>query len=324
MRFTSTVSQLAGAAILLLAVTIMSFIMIHAAPGDTADVIAGEMGGITPEMRDEIRTNYGLDRPLLEQLALHVKRLAVGDLGKSYYYNQSVLSLIGERILPTLLLVLTAFLFALVIGTLLGTIAARNPKGALSALVTLLSLVGFSAPVFWSGMLLLVLFGKVIPLFPIQGILDPALLKATLPRQVVNVAQHLVLPALTLALTYVAQYSRLARSSMLEVLSSDYIRTARAKGLPETVVVYKHALRNALIPVVTVAGVQLSHLLSGAVLVETVFSWPGLGRLAYDAVVRRDAPLLMGILFISAVVVIVVNLLTDIVYRMIDPRVGSA
>jgi peptide/nickel transport system permease protein len=186
--------------------------------------------------------------------------------------------------------------------------------------VTVLSLVGYAMPVFWTGILLVILFGKVWPILPIAGMKDVRLYGVTGWAAAWDVAQHLVLPALTLSIIYLAQYSRLSRASMLEVLGSDYIRTARAKGLSEWVVVFKHALRNALMPLVTIAGLQFGNLISGAVLVETVFSWPGLGTLALEAILGRDYPTLLGVLTFSSLLVITANLLTDLTYRWVDPR----
>jgi peptide/nickel transport system permease protein len=220
------------------------------------------------------------------------------------------------------LLVLTSLAIALVLGTILGVISARFSRSWFAAVVNVVALLGFSAPVFWSGLLLLLMFEIIVPLVPTSGMYDVA---AGLSGWafIVDVLHHLILPATTLALIYLALYTRLTRASMLEVMNSDYIRTARAKGLHESKVLFKHGLRNALMPVVTMAGLQLSGMLAGAVLVETVFTWPGLGLLAYDAISRRDNQLILGILVASAVLVIVGTILTDLLYRLIDPRVGA-
>ncbi len=212
-----------------------------------------------------------------------------------------------ERLPATLLLVITAQLLALVVGVLLGVIAARRPNGATSHFVTLLALFGYSAPVFWTGIMLLIAFSLLIPLFPVAGMQDVTI-RGDWLAHVLDVAHHLVLPVITLASIFLALYSRLCRASMLEVLGSDYIRTARAKGLSERGVVFKHALKNSLSPVVTLAGLQFSAVVSGAVLVETVYSWPGLGTLALQSILARDTPTILGILFFSSLVVIVVNL----------------
>ena len=312
--------RLAWAAGLLVAVLAINFMLIHAAPGDPASVIAGEMGGGDEAVIASIKKAYGLDQPLPVQFVTYIGKSLRGDLGQSYTYSQPVSGLILDRIGPTILLVLTALLFAIVVGTLLGVFASRRPDSFASSAVTILSLVGYAMPVFWTGILLVILFGKVWPIMPIAGMRDVRQFGVGGWSAVVDVLHHLVLPALTLTIIYLAQYSRLARASMLEVLGSDYIRTARAKGLSEWMVTFKHALRNALMPVVTIAGLQFGHLISGAVLVETVFSWPGLGTLALGAIHGRDYPTLLGVLTFSSMLVIVANLVTDLSYRWIDPR----
>ncbi|HXH04631.1 MAG TPA: ABC transporter permease [Candidatus Competibacteraceae bacterium] len=305
---------------LLLAVLILNFALIHLAPGDPAEVIAGTMGGVTEEVLAEIRRAYGLDQPFHVQLLTYLGRIAQGDLGYSYYFNLPVVQLIAERVLPTLLLVLSALILSVVLGTFLGVLTARKPESGFSHLITLFSLAGNSAPVFWTGIVLLILFASVWPIFPVTGmqsaIREPGFLAAAL-----DILHHLVLPMLTLAIIYLAQYSRLSRASMLDVLGSDYIRTARAKGLSERKVIFKHALRNAVLPVITMAGLQFGNMFAGAVLVETVFNWPGMGRLAFESILRRDSPTILGILFFSALIVVIANLLTDLAYRLVDPRI---
>ncbi len=308
------------AAALLVAVLVLNFALIHAAPGDVVQTIAGEMGGASPEIIEQLRHTWGLDRPLHVQLGQYLARAATGDLGRSAYFNQPVTGLVLDRVPATVLLVMTALVLALVVGTLLGVAAARRPTSIVGSFTSAVALFGFSAPVFWSGLMLMVLLSLVFPLFPTSGYFDVAA-DATGMTHLLDVAHHLALPAFTLATVYLAVYSRLARASMLEVLGADYVRTARAKGLHESVVVYKHALRNAVLPVVTMAGLQFSSMLAGAVLVETVFNWPGLGQLAYESILRRDNQLLLGILFFSALFVAVGNLLTDMVYRVVDPRI---
>ncbi|NDH83993.1 MAG: ABC transporter permease, partial [Acidimicrobiia bacterium] len=278
---------------LILAVIVMCFSLVHLAPGDAALVIAGDSGAGDPELIEEIREDLGLDDPYLIQLSRYVGDVASGDLGTSYRFNESVTSLIGDRIWPTILLVTTALLFAIVIGVLVGIFTARRPESPVSHGVTVFSLVGYSMPVFWTGYLLIIAFASNVRWFPVAGMRDVRF-EGNRFEEWLDIAHHLVLPALTLGLIYLAQYSRLSRASMLEVLQSDYVRTARAKGLAERKVVYKHALRNAVIPVITIAGLQFGALLSGALLVETVFNWPGLGRLAADSVFQRDAPVLLG------------------------------
>ncbi|MEC7593605.1 MAG: ABC transporter permease [Pseudomonadota bacterium] len=316
------VQRISYALILLLAVLVLNFALMYLAPGDIADTIAGDMGGANAEVMAEIRRSYGLDRPVWEQLVSYLWNVVQLDLGYSYFFNTSVVSLLAERVPATLLLVVSAQILAIFVGVLLGVVAARQPNGLTSHAVTLLALFGFSAPVFWTGIMLLIAFSLLVPLFPVAGMQDVTIDGGAWVKMV-DVAHHLVLPTITLASIFLALYSRLCRASMLEVLGSDYIRTARAKGLSDRQVVVKHALKNALNPVVTLAGLQFSAVVSGAVLVETVFSWPGLGTLALQSIIARDTPTILGILFFSSLVVVVANLLTDLALRLIDPRIRS-
>ena len=323
MEMTWSIAQrVAYAVLLLLAVVVLNFVLLHLAPGDVADTIAQSMGGADAETMARIRADYGLDQPMWRQLLDYVGGVLRGDLGYSFFFNVPVTELLLERLPATLLLVITAQLLALVVGVILGVIAARQPNGLASHFVTLLALFGYSAPVFWTGIMLLIAFSLMVPLFPVAGMADVTVTGGWW-AQALDVAHHLVLPAITLASIFLALYSRLCRASMLEVLGSDYIRTAKAKGLSEGQVVVKHALKNALSPVVTLAGLQFSGVVSGAVLVETVFSWPGLGTLALQSIIARDTPTILGILFFSSLVVVVVNLVTDLVLRLIDPRIRT-
>lgn len=309
--------------ILLIAVVVLNFTLITIAPGDVADSIAGDMGGADAEVLAEIRSRYGLDRPFAVQLGRYISSIAALDLGYSYFYNAPVAELILQRLPATLLLVFSSQILAITVGLLLGVMAARKPNSFTNLIVTFLSLFGFAAPVFWTGILLIILFVAIWPVFPVGGMMSASLIDAPWYEQWINIAYHLVLPMVTLASIYLALYSRLTRASMQEVLGSDYVRTARAKGLAENKVFYKHALKNSLGPLVTVAGLQFSAVISGAVVVEAVFSWPGLGTLALQSILARDTPTIMGILFFSSLVVIVVNILTDMILRMIDPRIRA-
>ena len=307
---------------LLLAVLVLNFSLMHLAPGDVADTISQSMGGADQEILDEIRVSYGLDQPFVVQLWRYIAKVAQFDLGHSFFYNQPVTKLILERLPATLLLVITAQIAALIIGVFLGVVSARRPNGVSNYIVTFIALFGYSAPVFWTGILLLITFSLNVHWFPVAGMRDVTI-EGGFWVHFLDVARHLVLPAVTLGSIFLALYSRLSRASMMEVLSSDYVRTAKSKGLTSNQVVYKHALKNALSPVITLAGLQFSAVLSGAVLVEAVFSWPGLGTLAFQSIIARDTPTILGILFFSALVVIVGNLLTDLALRLVDPRVGG-
>jgi len=314
--------RLGYAALLVLAVLVLNFLLIRLAPGDPIETLAGQMGGITEDIRADLRQTYGLDKPLPAQLAIYLTRVAAGDLGYSYFFNLPVTRLIIERLPATLLLVLTSLLIAIIAGTVLGVLASRRPNGLLSQMITVVSVIGYSAPVFWTGMLLVILFASLLPILPVSGMRSAAIQQGGLV-DILDVARHLVLPSLSLAIVYLAQYARLTRASMLDVLGADYIRTARAKGLTENTVYFHHALRNALLPVITIVGLQFGNMLAGAIVVETVFNWPGLGRLAFDSVLRRDYPTLLGLLFFSSLLVIAANQVTDICYRLADPRIRT-
>ncbi len=318
----TTATRVIYAVVLLVAVLVLNFSLMHMAPGDVADTISQSMGGADQEVLDAIRRDYGLDQPFYVQLGRYIGGVLRFDLGYSFFYNQPVTSLILERLPATLLLVIVAQLLALVVGVVLGVISARRPNGAVSHFVTFLALFGYAAPVFWTGILLLIGFSLHVHWFPVAGMRDVTI-EGGFWVHFVDVARHLVLPVITLSSIFLALYSRLSRATMMEVLGSDYVRTARAKGLTDRQVVYKHALKNSLSPVITLAGLQFSAVISGAVLVETVFSWPGLGTLAFQSIIARDTPTILGILFFSALVVIVGNLLTDLALRLVDPRVGS-
>ena len=303
-----------------MAVVVVVFFLIQIAPGDAALYLGAEQGVGDPEYLAQLRADYGLDRPLLVQLGAYIGNVAQLDLGESTYFNQPVLGLILDRLFATVLLAGTALLFAVVVGVALGVFTARRPESPASHGVTVMSLLGFATPVFYSALMVIVVFAAKWGILPV-GSIEDVRYDGNWFGETLDLLEHLVLPAASLGIIYLAIYSRLARASMLEVLESDYIRTARAKGAHERVVVYKHALRNAVIPVVTAAGLQVGNLLSGALLVEFVFAWPGIGRLAVSSIIRRDSPTLLGIMIFSAAMVIVANLLTDLVYRLIDPRI---
>ncbi len=324
MTLRSLLSRLLQGIALVLAVVVLNFLLVHAAPGDPVETIAGASGGMSPELKAELRAKFGLDKSLPVQLGIYLGKVVSGDLGYSYFFNSPVSRLILERVPATLLLVLASVLVAFTVGTGLGVLSARKPNGLLSQSITVVSLIGFAAPVFWTGIMLVILFASVVQWFPISGMRSIDSYGAAGFEDALDVAHHLVLPTVTLALVYLAQYSRLARASMLDVLGADYIRTARAKGLAEGTVLYKHALRNAVLPVITILGLQFGNVLAGAILVETVFNWPGLGRLAFESVLRRDYPTLLGVLLFSSIVVVVMNQLTDLAYRLVDPRIKAA
>ena len=303
---------------LVLGVLIITFVMIHLAPGDPIYILAGEGG--TEEYYAQMRALYGLDRPLYEQLLRYIFEVLRGDFGYSFSYQQPVFEVILDRLPATLLLMGTALLFSTLLGVLLGVVSARRARSLLDHGIMVSTLTVYSMPVFWLGQLMIIVFAVGFNLFPVQGMVSVREEYSGL-RYWLDVLHHLALPAITLGMLQLAQTARLTRTSLREVLQEDFVRTARSKGLPERAVLYRHALRNAMLPIVTVLGGQIGVLLTGAALTETIFAWPGLGRLLLDSTLRRDYPLLMAIFILVSVTVIVANLLTDLVYTLLDPRV---
>lgn len=297
----------------------IAFTLIHIAPGDPVYMLSGETE-MTQEYYNMLRARFGLDRPLPEQFIAFVIHTLQGDLGYSYTHSLPVTNLILERLPATLLLMLTALTISSVLGTLLGVISARKPYSLSDNLITTVSLIWASLPVFWLGLLLLLFFSYTLGLFPVQG-MTSARESLFGINYAMDVLHHLVLPSTTLGLSILALTTRLTRSSMLEELAKDYVVTARCKGLGEKDVLFKHALRNALIPTVTIIGVNLSWMIAGAILTETVFAWPGLGRLLYDALFLRDYPLILGVFVYLSVGVILINFGVDLLYGLLDPRI---
>ena len=317
----SLIRRLASMLLVLLVVVVLNFLMLHLAPGDIADTIAQTMGGADEQDMAELRKQYGLDQPFFIQLFNYVGRVALLDFGHSHFYNVPVLDLIMERFPATLLLVFSAQILSLFVGILLGVYAAQNPNGLSSLFVNMFSLFGYAAPVFWTGILLLIALSLHVPIFPVSGMRDITIESSNFFVHLMDVLRHLFLPMITLASIFFAYYSRLCRASMLEVLGADFVRTAKAKGLSKKDVLLKHALKNSLSPVITFAGLSFSAVVSGAILVETVYSWPGLGTLAFNSIISRDTPVLLGILIFSTLMVTVGNLLTDLALRALDPRI---
>lgn len=304
---------------ILFSIIILNFLLIHLAPGDPATYLAGQFQG-TLEFQTQLKREFGLDRPLVEQLGIYLAKVVRGELGYSYRYRESVTELILSRLGNTLLLMGSGFVLATIAGIALGVLAARRAYSFGDHLATMVALAGYSMPVFWLGQLLLLGLSLGLGWFPVQGMASLRL-EASGLEGLLDLLHHLILPATTYGVYHLTLVFRLTRGKMQEILQEDYIRTARAKGLDERGVTYRHALRNALLPVVTVLGVNFGFMLAGSVLVETVFAWPGMGRLMYEGILARDYPVLMGIFTIVSVMVIVANILTDVVYAVIDPRV---
>ncbi len=305
----------------LIGIVLFSFVILHMAPGDAVDVMAGEAGTGDAAYMAQLREKYGLDQPLYIQLARYGAQIAQLDLGYSIRNNMPVRDLILQRVGPTLMLMSVSIVVSVALGVLFGALAAIRRNSWLDDLISLVALLAYAMPIFWIGLMLIILFSVTLGILPSGGFIDVARQNVSLMGRVADVLWHLVLPALTLSLFYFAIYTRLMRASMLEVMGLDYIRTARAKGLGARKVTLRHVVRNALLPIVTMLGMQTASLLGGAVVVETVFNWPGLGRLTYDAVFQRDYSLLIGILLMSSVMVILINMLVDLAYSWLDPRI---
>jgi peptide/nickel transport system permease protein len=314
------VRRLLQAVPLVAVIAVMNFFWLRLAPGDLADVMAGEAGAATPEYLAALRHQFGTDQPLGLQFFAYLERIVHLDLGWSFRYNESVLQLIVGRLPATALLMISALVIALVLGCLAGTIAAVSRHRWVDVAVSILATLGFATPLFWLGLMLMVLFSAHLHWLPAGGILTPGV-AASGWAMLRDLAAHMVLPVFCLAAYYLAIYARLMRASVLEVSGLDFVRTARAKGVSRVATIRAHVVPNALLPIVTMTALQFGALFSGSVAIETVFSWPGLGQLALDAVASRDLNLLLGILFFSSVLVLAVNLIVDLAYGWFDPRI---
>ena len=305
---------------IVLAIIVLNFFLLNMAEGDAVDVLAGEAGSATPEYMAELRAKFGLDQPLPVQLLVYLKNIISLDLGYSFRHDMPVSVLIMDRFWPTLLLMVSTIILAVLFGILLGLLAAINLNTWKDAVISVFALITYATPLFWVGLMMIVVFSINLRWFPTSGMENIAAFYEGFDR-FVDISRHLVLPTITLSLFYLALYTRLMRASMLEQYGQDYVVTARAKGLPERRITFGHVLRNALLPVVTMAGVQVGALIGGSVIVESVFAWPGLGMLAFESLFARDLNLLLGIFLISSVLVVVVNLIVDVIYCFLDPRI---
>lgn len=311
------VRRLLGAIPLLLGVAVLSFVFMQLAPGGP-DAMFARNARMTEEALQAIRHNMGLDRPVHEQLVIWLGNLARGDLGISYTQYRPVSQVIWDVVPNTLLLMGTGMMISLAAALIFGILAARRQYGFFDNVTSFISYFGLAMPVFWFGLMLQLLFAVRLGWLPSAG------MESAGGGGPWDVAKHLLLPAFTIAIGSIAGWSRYVRSSTIESLSQDYVRTARAKGMDEQRVLLGHVLRNALIPFVTVVGIDVPLYLTGAVLTETVFSWPGMGRLFFDALTVRDYPVLMGILLLGAVLIVLGNLIADIIYGVLDPRISYA
>lgn len=296
----------------MIVVALFVFFLLHLTPGDPAAVIAGDEA--TPADIEAVRRKLGLDRPIWEQFALYVWNLLRGDLGTSIFSNLPVLTLVRQRLEPSVVLAVSTLTVAVVLAIPMGVIAASRARSAVDRIVMGFSVLGFAVPVFLVGYLLIYVFAIQLRWLPVQGY-------RPLSEGIGGTLRSIALPSIALGMTYMALIARITRASMLEVLSEDYIRTARAKGVSRASVLLRHALKNAAVPIVTVIGIGFALLISGVVITETVFNIPGLGRLTVDAILKRDYPIIQGLIILFAGVKVLVNLLIDISYTFFDPRI---
>ncbi|PVE21263.1 ABC transporter permease [Microvirga sp. KLBC 81] len=317
------VQRLSKAVLVVIGVVILNFLLIHLAPGDPASVLAGEAGAGDAKFIAQLRAQFGLDQPLYVQLWTYLKGVFTGDLGYSYRNQVPVATLILERLPATILLTGCAFVFSLVLGIALGVLAAYRRGSITDSAVMTGALVFYATPLFWVALMAVLVFSINLDWLPP---FDMETIGAGLTgwARVLDIAHHLILPTVTLGLFFTAIYTRLTRASMLEVMGLDFVKTARAKGVPKSRIIRRHVLRNAILPIFTFASMQAGQLVGGAVLTETVFAWPGIGRLMFDALMQRDYPVLLGVFLVTAVVVVIVNLVTDLLYRIVDPRIEAA
>ena len=305
---------------IILAIVAINFLLLNLAPGDMVDVMAAEEQIAEPEVRERLRVEYGLDQPLGIQLARYVWSAARLDLGYSFRHSEPVWDVLVRRLPATLLLMGSSMAVALVIGVLAGAVASLRVNTLADNLISVIAIIFFAAPTFWIGLMMIVLFSVKLGWLPVSGMFtigaDYGLL-----GQAWDLSRHLVMPVAALGLFYAAIYARVMRSSMLEVYGLDFVRAARAKGLSERQVAFKHVLSNALLPVVTLFGLQAGTMLGGSVVIESVFSWPGIGTLLFEGVLTRNFPLVLGVLLLGSLLVIATNLAIDLVYTRLDPRV---
>lgn len=308
------------AMILIFLTVLITFTLMDLAPGDMVDVMAGEAGAADAGYVTDLRARFGLDQPLPLRFVRYVEQVGTLDFGFSFRHNLPVRTLIFERLGPTALLSGSAIVLALIGAVLLGTLAARRANRTPDRIISVVALLAYATPTFWIGLMLILVFSVKLRLLPSSG-METLFSGLTGFGRAADIGAHLLLPAITLALFHLALYTRLLRASLLDVLRQDFIRTARAKGLSEFRTIGVHALGNALLPLVTMVGMQVGAILGGSVVVESVFAWPGLGRLAFESLMERDTNLLVGIVLFSGILVALINFAVDLLYRWIDPRI---
>ena len=303
-------------------VLVFNYFLFRILPGDVVSMLS-RSANATPQMIENLRATYGLDLPWYQQFAIYLKDLSTGNLGTSFIYKKPVIDVIGGKILPTIILLGVAEVIAIIIGILFGVVSAWKRGKAVDTGLLTTSLLLYSMPVFWFGLILVLIFSATLHLLPTGGMLTPGSLFTDSWAKLADYGKHMIMPVICMSLGIVGEYAITMRSTMMDVLQEDYITTARAKGFDENYVLRKHALPNAMLPMITIIAINLSLIVGGAIQIETVFSWPGLGNLMYTALNNRDYPLLQGLFLLVTVSVIVANVLADLLYGLVDPRVKS-
>lgn len=314
--------KLLYAGITIFFVLVFNYFLFRVLPGDILKMLA-RSGKTTPEMLSNIREMYGLNLPWYQQFFAYLQNLFTGDLGVSFIYKKPVTTVIAARILPTVILLGFAEIIAIVVGIVFGIVAAWKRGKAVDTGLLSTSLLLYSMPTFWLGMLLILVFCVNLRMFPVSGMVTPGAVFLSTWAHIHDVSRHMFLPMLCLALGMIGEYAITMRSTMIDVLSEDYITTAKAKGFSNGYVLRRHAMPNAMLPMITLIAINLGLIVGGAIQIETVFSWPGLGNLMYTALVNRDYPLLQGVFLLTTITVILANFFSDILYEIVDPRVKS-
>jgi peptide/nickel transport system permease protein len=323
LRIEIIIKKLGQVFVTLLSVATFNFILFRILPGDPIRLMA-RAGHLSPEAIARLRQVFGLDRPLIVQYFYYLRNVVTGELGISVTYRRPVADILQERIANTLILLSAATIIVIVIGIVAGVISAARRGTRVDNAIVMTSLICWSLPTFWTGLVLIIILGVYLNAFPVSGMTSPGVSSMISMSNLIDIGKHLILPTLTLAIVDMGQFALITRSSLIDVLTEEYILIAKAKGLPARKVLWGHGVPNALLPVITTMALYVSLVVGGAIQVETVFSWPGMGRLMYDAVLRRDYPLLEASFLLSAATVVLANFLSDIAYLLIDPRVKEA
>lgn len=321
-KFTTILKKVLQLLMTLLAIATTNFVLFRVLPGNPLTLIA-RAGRLSPEMVAKLEAIFGLDKPRFQQYLIYLRNILTGQFGISTTYRRPVMEVIGERMSNTLVLLAAATVFVIVIGVGLGIIAAKRRGTRTDRTLVIASMVGWSLPTFWTGLMLIIVFSVTLGWLPVSGITTPGAFYASTWAKISDIARHLILPTVSLVIVDMAQFFLVTRSALVDVLTEDYMLTAKGKGLSENAALNKHALPNALLPIITALTLYVCLVIGGAIQVETVFSYPGMGRLMYDAVLKRDYPILEASFFLMAAVTVFSNFLSDILYMIVDPRVKS-